>query len=189
MVKVPSRQNCTTGAGGMIAQCVAEILADHVKLSVEGIDRLYLNVYVPRLQAELGIVGFFRHHRRQPLPSGALMAPISRRFVAALEFRSKTGAEHRPVPKEGAQRRPCSRTATGGEAACAFRHPLGDLAVPGLGIEAMRPRHATCLRLRRCSILTIFETCSPQRSRASRRSARNSCRWYTAATPEIVPLW
>ena len=69
----------------MIAQSVAEILADHVKLSVEGIDRLYLNVYVPRLQAELGIVGFFRHHRGQPLPSGALMAPISRRFVAALE--------------------------------------------------------------------------------------------------------
>ena len=69
----------------MIAQSVAEILADHVKLSVEGIDRLYLNVYVPRLQAELGIVGFFRHHRGQPLPSGALMAPISRRFVAKLE--------------------------------------------------------------------------------------------------------
>src|SRR6516164_11243931 len=69
----------------MIAQSVAEILADHVTLSVEGIDRLYLNVYVPRLQAELGIVGFFRHHRGQPLPSGALMAPISRRFVAALE--------------------------------------------------------------------------------------------------------
>jgi hypothetical protein len=38
----------------MIAQSVAEILTDHVKLSVEGIDRLYLNVYVPRLQAELG---------------------------------------------------------------------------------------------------------------------------------------
>jgi len=69
----------------MIAQSVAEILADQVKLSVEAIDRLYLNVYVPRLQAELGIVGFFRHHRGQPLPSGALMAPISRRFVAALE--------------------------------------------------------------------------------------------------------
>jgi hypothetical protein len=30
----------------MIAQSVAEILADYVKLSVEGIDRLYLNVYV-----------------------------------------------------------------------------------------------------------------------------------------------
>jgi hypothetical protein len=76
----------------MIAQSVAEILADHVKLSVEGIDRLYLNVYVPRLQTEGGIVGFFRHHRGQPLPSGALMAPISRRFVATLEaFAAKEG--------------------------------------------------------------------------------------------------
>ena len=64
----------------MIAQSVAEILAEHVKLSVEGIDRIYLNVYVPRLQAEQGIVGFFRNHRGQPLPSGALMAPISRRY-------------------------------------------------------------------------------------------------------------
>ena len=36
----------------MIAQSVANILRDHVKLSVEGIDRMYLNVYVPRLQSE-----------------------------------------------------------------------------------------------------------------------------------------
>jgi hypothetical protein len=79
------RQNHTTGAGGMIAQSVADILAHHVKLSVEGIDRMYLNVYVPRLQAEQGIVWFFREHRGQPLPSAALMSPISKRFVAALE--------------------------------------------------------------------------------------------------------
>jgi hypothetical protein len=76
----------------MIAQSVAEILADHVKLSLEGIDRLYLNVYVPRLRSELGVVGFFRHHRGQPLPSAALMGPISRRFVATLEaFAAKEG--------------------------------------------------------------------------------------------------
>ena len=31
----------------MIAQTVAELLADHVRLTVEGIDRMYLNVYVP----------------------------------------------------------------------------------------------------------------------------------------------
>lgn len=42
----------------MIAQSVAEILAHHVTLSVEGIDRMYLNVYVPRLQTEQGIVWF-----------------------------------------------------------------------------------------------------------------------------------
>ncbi len=69
----------------MIAQSVAEILTNHVKLSVEGIDRMYLNVYVPRLQTEQGIVWFFREHRGQPLPSAALMSPISKRFVAALE--------------------------------------------------------------------------------------------------------
>src|SRR5438128_1076040 len=35
---------CTTGAEGMIAQSVAEIVSRHVKLAVEGIDRMYLNV-------------------------------------------------------------------------------------------------------------------------------------------------
>ncbi len=62
----------------MIAQSVADIVNGHVKLSVEGIDRMYLNVYVPRLQREPGVVWFFREHRGQPLPSAALMRPISR---------------------------------------------------------------------------------------------------------------
>src|SRR5215831_5567582 len=38
----------------MIAQNVAEIDRRHVKLTVEGIDRLYLNVFVPGLQYEQG---------------------------------------------------------------------------------------------------------------------------------------
>src|SRR6266481_3734681 len=79
------RQNRTTGAKAMIAQSVADIVNGHVKLSVEGIDRMYLNVYVPRLQREPGVVWFFREHRGQPLPSAALMRPISRGFVSALE--------------------------------------------------------------------------------------------------------
>jgi hypothetical protein len=69
----------------MIAQSVADILSHHVKLAVEGIDRMYLNVFVPKLQHETGIVGFFREHRGQPLPSAALMQPMSRAFVAKLE--------------------------------------------------------------------------------------------------------
>jgi hypothetical protein len=44
----------------MIAQSVAELLADNVRLTVEGIDRMYLNVYVPRLQCAYGAVSFFR---------------------------------------------------------------------------------------------------------------------------------
>jgi len=69
----------------MIAQSVAEIVKRHVKLTVEGIDRMYLNVYVPGLQYEQGIIRFFRHHRGQPLPSAALMSPMTRGFVAMLE--------------------------------------------------------------------------------------------------------
>jgi hypothetical protein len=55
----------------MIAhQSVADILRDHVRLSVESIDRMYLNVYVPQLQMEQGVVRFFKYPasrcRRQP---------------------------------------------------------------------------------------------------------------------------
>src|SRR6202048_4513608 len=69
----------------MIAQSVAEIIRRHVRLTVEGIDRMYLNVFVPGLQYEQGIVQFFRTHRGQPLPSAALMSPMTRGFVAKLE--------------------------------------------------------------------------------------------------------
>ena len=43
----------------MIAQSVADILDHHVTLAVEAIDRMYLNVYVPQLQTENGVVRFF----------------------------------------------------------------------------------------------------------------------------------
>ena len=69
----------------MITQNVAEIVDRHVRLTVEGLDRMYLNVFVPGLQFEQGIVQFFRGHRGQPLPSAALMDPMTRNFVAALE--------------------------------------------------------------------------------------------------------
>ena len=49
----------------MIAQSVADILGRHVRLAVEGIDRMYLNIYVPQLQSERGVVRFFREHRGQ----------------------------------------------------------------------------------------------------------------------------
>jgi hypothetical protein len=35
-----------------IPRSVAEVLAEHVTLEVEGIDRMYLNVYVPALQRQ-----------------------------------------------------------------------------------------------------------------------------------------
>ena len=43
-----------------VSRSVAEVLADHVTLEVEGIDRMYLDVYVPGLQREQGVACFFR---------------------------------------------------------------------------------------------------------------------------------
>jgi hypothetical protein len=37
-----------------VPQSVAEVLSKHVVLEVESIDRMYLNVYVPELQAVEG---------------------------------------------------------------------------------------------------------------------------------------
>ena len=51
-----------------IAQSVAQILRDQVTLQVESIDRMYLNVYIPQLQRERGVVAFFRFHRATPSP-------------------------------------------------------------------------------------------------------------------------
>ena len=77
-----------------VPRSVAEILREHVTLEVESIDRMYLNVYVPRLQAERGVVGFFRYHRGHPFASSALMEPISKAFIRALE----AFAAHERVP-------------------------------------------------------------------------------------------
>jgi hypothetical protein len=71
---------------------VSEILRDHVTFEVESIDRMYLNVYVPQLQYEKGVVGFFRYHRGQPITSSALLAPMTRAFVAGIEAFVQTQA-------------------------------------------------------------------------------------------------
>src|SRR5687768_13563745 len=67
-----------------VPRTVADVLRDHVTLEVEGIDRMYLNVSVPQLQRELGVVGFLRTHRGYPFASSALLAPISDAFLQAV---------------------------------------------------------------------------------------------------------
>jgi hypothetical protein len=63
----------------------SEVLKGHVTLEVEGIDRMYLNVYVPQLQREQGVLNFLRYHRGQPFASSALLAPISDAFIRSTE--------------------------------------------------------------------------------------------------------
>jgi len=67
------------------AQSVAGILRNHVLLELEGIDRMYLNVFVPVLQAVEGVLKFIRIHRGHPVASTAMVEPITRNFVASIE--------------------------------------------------------------------------------------------------------
>jgi len=67
-----------------LPRTVADVLSDHVVLEVECIDRLYLNVYQPRLQYPAGAAAFFVGHRGARYASSALMDPISRAFVASI---------------------------------------------------------------------------------------------------------
>ena len=59
-----------------VARSVAEVLNEHVTLEVEGIDRMYLNVYVPqRSKGDHGKPRSFRaydapdHHLVESFPS------------------------------------------------------------------------------------------------------------------------
>src|SRR5438270_9594142 len=87
-----------------ISRTVTEVLQEHVTLEVEGIDRMYLNVYVPALQRAGGVASFFRFHRGHQFASSALMDPISKAFIAGMEQFAKQ--EKVPiVPFEKGQRK------------------------------------------------------------------------------------
>jgi hypothetical protein len=65
-----------------VARSVADVLADHVVFEVESIDRMYLNVWQPRLAYGGGVQGFFVGHRGYHYASTALMDPMTKAFVA-----------------------------------------------------------------------------------------------------------
>jgi hypothetical protein len=65
-----------------LARGVADVLADHVTFEVESIDRMYLNVWQPRLAYGGGVSGFFVGHRGHEYASTALMDPMTKAFVA-----------------------------------------------------------------------------------------------------------
>lgn len=65
-----------------LPRTVADVLADHVVFEVECIDRMYLNVYQPRLQYGGGVSAFFVGHRGHKYASSVLMQPITDTFVA-----------------------------------------------------------------------------------------------------------
>ena len=77
-----------------VPRTVAEVIRQHVTLEVEGIDRMYLNVYQPKLQTEGQVAAFFRSHRGHTFASSALMDPMTKAFIAA----SRASAEQNQIP-------------------------------------------------------------------------------------------
>ncbi len=68
-----------------IPRSVAEVIRDHVTLEVESIDRMYLNVFQPKLQTEKQAACFFRFHRGQPVASSSLMGLMTNEFLSRVE--------------------------------------------------------------------------------------------------------
>jgi hypothetical protein len=77
-----------------LPRTVADVLTRHVSFEIESIDRMYCNVYQPRLQHPRAVAGFIRHHLGFPVASSAVLAPISEAFVTAI----KTFARRERIP-------------------------------------------------------------------------------------------
>jgi hypothetical protein len=77
-----------------LPRSVADVLDRHVTFEIESIDRMYCNVYQPRLQYPKGAAAFFHYHRGHTFASSALMAPMTRTFVAAIgDFIDRNGLD------------------------------------------------------------------------------------------------
>jgi hypothetical protein len=67
-----------------VTRSVADVLRERVVLEIESIDRLYLNLFQPRLMHAGGVAQFFRSHQGATFASSALMAPLTRAFQASV---------------------------------------------------------------------------------------------------------
>jgi hypothetical protein len=67
-----------------VARSVADVLTDQVVFQAECIDRMYLNVYVPGLQYEAGLVAYVHQQMGLPIASTAPLGKVSDGFSAAM---------------------------------------------------------------------------------------------------------
>lgn len=83
----------------MATVTVNDLLAGHVGLDVECLDRVYLNGYVPNLQVGGQVVSFMTQHLGNPIPSPAIMEKIGTRFRRSVSAFAE--ANHIPVVRFG----------------------------------------------------------------------------------------
>jgi hypothetical protein len=75
-----------------LPRSAADVLSGHVLFELECIDRMYCNLYIPKLQRELGVVGFVREHLGMPVASTAVLADKTHAFYAAVrDFAGRLG--------------------------------------------------------------------------------------------------
>ena len=78
----------------MINNNMSSILKDGVTVDVEGIDRMYLNVYQPMLLSGAGVCTFSIKRHGQPLASSVPMATMIRQFIKDIRgFDNDNGIE------------------------------------------------------------------------------------------------
>lgn len=63
---------------------INDLLRQHVTLTVECLDRIYLNGYIPTLQTPGQLVSFLIRHRGHKIPSPVLLGRITQAFVSAV---------------------------------------------------------------------------------------------------------
>jgi len=73
---------------------INDLLSDHVTLQVECLDRIYLNGYIPNLQIPGQLIAFLVQHRKQKIPSPALLNQMTINFVKSI----KQYAEDNNIP-------------------------------------------------------------------------------------------
>lgn len=77
----------------MVPRCASDVLAEHVVFEVECVDRMYCNLFVPRLQTAEGVAGFLHARLGARLASTALLNPRRLAFTAQVSrFAEARGA-------------------------------------------------------------------------------------------------
>ncbi|MFO7633914.1 MAG: hypothetical protein R6W76_15320 [Caldilinea sp.] len=64
---------------------INELLRDHVTLTVECLDRIYLNGYIAGLQMPGQLVNFLIKQRGYSIPSPTVLGRITQNFVQAVQ--------------------------------------------------------------------------------------------------------
>jgi hypothetical protein len=81
-----------------LPRTVADVLSRHVAFEIESIDRMYLNLYQPRLQHTTEAAGFFVGHRGFTYASSALVSQMTEGFVADIDhFRGRAPTRTAPA--------------------------------------------------------------------------------------------